>query len=124
MGRGKAAEAIQHLRAVDGDTHWRGNDPSSLDGLIPAYLRGQAYLQLRQGNVAAAEFQRLIDHPGIVVNSPLGPLARVGLGRAYALQGDADRARAAYEDFFSIWKDADPNIPILKKAKAEYAKLK
>jgi len=124
MGRGNAAEAIEHLRVVNGDTAWFWNDPSTIDGMMPAYLRGQAYLQLRQGREAAAEFQRLIDHPGIVVNAPFGPLARVGLARAYVLQGDTAKARAAYQDFLGLWKDADPDIPILIQAKAEYAELK
>jgi len=123
MGRGNAAEAIEHLRVVNGDTAWFANDPSTGDGLMPAYLRGQAYLQLRQGREAAAEFQRLIDHPGIVVNNPFGPLSRVGLARAYVLQGDTAKARAAYQDFLTLWKDADLDIPIYKQAKAEYAKL-
>jgi DNA-binding winged helix-turn-helix (wHTH) protein/tetratricopeptide (TPR) repeat protein len=123
MGRGNAAEAIEHLRAVNGDTAWFGNDPTSGDGLMPAYLRGQAYLQLRQGKEAGAEFQRLIDHPGIVVNNAFGPLSRIGLARAYVLQGDTAKARAAYQDFLTLWRDADSDIPILKEAKAEYAKL-
>jgi tetratricopeptide (TPR) repeat protein len=123
MARGNAAEAIEHLRAVNSNTPYIANDPSSADGMMPAYLRGQAYLQLRQGKEAASEFQRLIDHPGIVVNSPFGPLARVGLARAYVLQGDTAKAREAYQDFLTLWKDADPDIPILIAAKAEYAKL-
>ena len=123
MGRGNAAEAIEHLRVVNGDTAWFANDPSTNDGLMPAYLRGQAYLQLRQGREAAAEFQRLIDHPGIVVNNPFGLLSRVGLARAYVLQGDTGKARAAYRDFLTLWKDADPDIPVLLQAKAEYARL-
>ena len=123
LARGNAKEAIEHLRQVNGDIAWLGDDPGAGDGLMPAYLRGQAYLQLRQGREAAAEFQRLIDHPGIVVNAPFGPLARVGLARAYVLQGDTAKARAAYEYFFRIWKDADVDIPILKDAKTEYAKL-
>ena len=72
---------------------------------------------------AAAEFQKFIDHRGLVVNFPWGALARLGLARAYALQGDTAKARAAYQDFLTLWKDADPDIPILKEAKAEYAKL-
>jgi DNA-binding winged helix-turn-helix (wHTH) protein/tetratricopeptide (TPR) repeat protein len=124
MGRGNPAEAIEHLRAVNGDTAWFGNDPTSGDGLMPAYLRGQAYLQLRQGKEAASEFQRLIDHPGIVVNNVFGPLSRVGLARAYVLQGETTKARDAYQDFLTLWKDADPEIPILIQAKAEYAKLR
>jgi len=91
--------------------------------LCPAYLRGQAYLMLRDGNAAAPEFQKFIDHRGLVVNFPWGALARLGLARAYALQGDTAKAKAAYQDFLTLWKDADPDIPILQQAKAEYAKL-
>jgi serine/threonine protein kinase/tetratricopeptide (TPR) repeat protein len=92
--------------------------------LCPAYLRGYAYLMLQDGNRAAAEFQKFIDHRGMVMNFPWGALARLGLARAYALQGDTAKARAAYQDFLTLWKDADPDIPILRQAKAEYAKLK
>ena len=92
--------------------------------LCPVYLRGEAYLMLHDGNRAAAEFQKFIDHRGLVVNFPWGALARLGLARAYAMQGDTAKARAAYQDFLTLWKDADPDIPILKEAKAEYAKLK
>jgi len=91
--------------------------------LYPAYLRGEAYLAARQGKAAAAEFQKVIDHPGLVQNESIGALANLQLGRAYALQGDTTMARAAYQDFLTLWKDADPDIPILKQAKAEYAKL-
>ena len=91
--------------------------------LCPVYLRGQAYLMRHNGSAAAAEFQKFVDHRGLVVNFPLGALARLGLGRAYTLQGDTAKAQAAYQDFFALWKDADPDIPILKEAKAEYAKL-
>jgi cytochrome c-type biogenesis protein CcmH/NrfG len=76
-----------------------------------------------QGKEAAAEFQKIIDHRGMVLNSPIGALAHLGLARAYAMQGDTAKARAAYQDFLTLWKDADPDIPILKEAKAEYAKL-
>jgi serine/threonine protein kinase/Flp pilus assembly protein TadD len=91
--------------------------------LYPVYVRGQAYLALHQGKEAAAEFQKFFDHRTIVANSPLAALARLGLTRSYVLQGDSPKARTAYEDFFALWKDADPDIPILKAAKAEYAKL-
>ena len=91
--------------------------------LLPVYLRGEAYLMLHDGNRAAAEFQKFIDHRGVVANFPWGALARLGLARAYAMQGDTAKARAAYKDFLTLWKDADPDIPILKEAKAEYAKL-
>ena len=91
--------------------------------LYPVYLRGEAYVAARQGSAAAAEFQKILDHPGVVTNSPIGALAHLGLGRAYALSGDGAKALAAYQDFLALWKDADPDIPILKEAKAEYAKL-
>ena len=91
--------------------------------LCPVYLRGESYLMLHDGNRAAAEFQKFIDHRGLVVNSPWGALARLGLARAYAMQNETTRARAAYQDFLTLWKDADPDVPILKQAKAEYAKL-
>jgi tetratricopeptide (TPR) repeat protein/predicted Ser/Thr protein kinase len=91
--------------------------------LCPVYLRGEAYLMLHDGHAAAAEFQKFIDHRGAVVNFQWGVLARLGLARAYAVQGDTARARAAYKDFLTLWKDADPDVPILKDAKAEYAKL-
>jgi predicted Zn-dependent protease len=91
--------------------------------LCPVYLRGEAYLMLHDGNAAAVEFQKFIDNRGVVVNFPWGALARLGLARAYALQGDTAKARAAYQDFLTLWKDADPDIPILKKAKSEYSKL-
>ena len=91
--------------------------------LYTAYIRGQAYLLLRQGDEAAGEFQKFLDHRTVVANCFLAPLAHLGLGRAYALQGDTARARAAYQDFFALWKKADPDLPILRQAKAEYAKL-
>jgi eukaryotic-like serine/threonine-protein kinase len=87
------------------------------------HVRGQAYLMLHDGKAAAAEFQKFIDHWGLASNDPLGALARLGLARAYALQGDPAKAKAAYQDFLTLWKDADPDIPIFIAAKAEYAKL-
>jgi eukaryotic-like serine/threonine-protein kinase len=91
--------------------------------LLPVYLRGQAYLMLHDGNRATAELQKFFDHRGLVGNFPWGALARLGLARAYALQGDTGKAKSAYNDFLTLWKDADPDIPILKEANAEYAKL-
>jgi hypothetical protein len=92
--------------------------------MLPVYLRGQAYLAAQKGAEAAAEFQKILDHPGVVGNEPIGALAHLGLGRAYAMQGDMAKARTAYQDFLALWKDADPDISILKQAKAEYAKLR
>jgi tetratricopeptide (TPR) repeat protein len=91
--------------------------------LLPVYLRGEAYLMLHDGRGAAAEFQKFIDHRGLVGNFPWGALARLGLARAYAMEQDTAKARAAYQEFLTIWNDADPDIPILREAKAEYAKL-
>jgi len=91
--------------------------------VYPVYLRGQAYLAAKQGSSAATEFQKILDHPGIFGNEPIGALAHLGLARSYALSGDAAKARSAYQDFFALWKDADPDVPVLKEAKAEYAKL-
>jgi tetratricopeptide (TPR) repeat protein len=98
--------------------------PYELAVLEAIYVRGNAYLGAHQGKEAAVEFQKIIDHPGIVVTDPLGVLAHLGVARAYVLHGDTVKARAAYQDFLTLWKDADPEIPILKQAKAEYAKLK
>jgi serine/threonine protein kinase len=94
-----------------------------LGTLYPVYLRGQAQLMAHNGPAAAIEFQKFAEHRGIVLNYPLGALARLGLARAYALSGDRAKAKASYQDFLTLWKDADPDIPILKEAKAEYAKL-
>jgi tetratricopeptide (TPR) repeat protein len=93
-------------------------------GLYPVYVRGTAYLALNQGAQAAAEFQRVIDHRGLVAADPIGALARLQLARTYVLSHDRAKAKMAYEDFLGLWKDADPDIPILKEAKAEYAKLR
>jgi hypothetical protein len=91
--------------------------------LYPGWVRGHAYMAAHNGTAAAAEFQKLIDHPGIVLNQPIGSLAHLKLARAYALSGDNVKARASYQNFLTLWKDADPDIPILIAAKSEYAKL-
>jgi eukaryotic-like serine/threonine-protein kinase len=91
--------------------------------LYPAYVRGEAFLLLHRGTDAIVEFQKFLNHRGMVANCPLGALAHVQLGRAYAMQGDTAKARAAYHDFLTLWKDADPDVPVLRDAKAEYAKL-
>jgi hypothetical protein len=92
--------------------------------LYPVYVRGAAYLAGGQGDEAATEFRTILDHRGIVFADPVGPVARLQLGRAFALSGDKTRAKRAYEDFLSLWKEADPGIPILEQAKAEYDKLR
>jgi eukaryotic-like serine/threonine-protein kinase len=98
-------------------------DPFWLGTMYPVFLRGEAYLRQGHGALAAVEYQRIVDHPGVVLNFPLGALAHLGLARAYTLQGDGPNARAAYRDFLAFWKDADLDSPVLKQAKAEYAKL-
>jgi tetratricopeptide (TPR) repeat protein len=118
LQRGNGAKALDELR------------PTELYefGIIakgdPPYLRGLAYLEMKQGVQAAAEFQKLIDHKGVTGNTPYAALSRLGLGRAYASAGDNSKARTAYQDFFALWKDADSDVPILKTAKAEYEQLK
>jgi DNA-binding winged helix-turn-helix (wHTH) protein len=92
--------------------------------MFPVFVRGEAYLAAHQGSQAAAEFQKILDHRGLVLNQPIGALAHLGLGRAYVLQGDIPKAKAAYQDFLTLWKDADPDIPVLQQAKAEYGKLR
>jgi eukaryotic-like serine/threonine-protein kinase len=91
--------------------------------LYPVYVRGEAYVASHQGGEAAVEFQKILDHRSVVVNEPMGVLAHLGLARAHAMAGDTAKARAAYQEFLALWKDADPDIPILKQAKEEYAKL-
>jgi serine/threonine protein kinase/tetratricopeptide (TPR) repeat protein len=118
------AGAIERLRAATSMELGLPFSNSFNSCLYPVYLGGQAYLAAGQGNPAAAEFQKILDHRGLVWNCATGALARLGLGRAYVMSGDSAKARAAYQDFFALWKDADPDIPILKEAKAEYAKLR
>jgi tetratricopeptide (TPR) repeat protein len=124
LSRNDSSTAIEALRAA---APYELGTPGSSGfalALYPVYVRGEAYLASHQGSEAAAEFQKILDHSGIVFNEPIGALAHLGIGRAYALQGDIAKARAAYNDFLTLWKDADPDIPILLAAKAEYAKLK
>jgi len=91
--------------------------------LYPVYVRGEAYLLAHRGAEAASEFQKIVDRRGSVVSDPIGALAHLQLGRAFALLGEKAKARTAYQDFLELWKDADADIPILRQAKAEQAKL-
>jgi tetratricopeptide (TPR) repeat protein len=123
INRNNPSKAIEFLKAAA--PYERGDVSNTEFGayFYPVYVRGQVYLLLHQGAEAAAEFQKFIEHPAMVANNPLFILAHLGLARAYTLQGQTDKSRAAYQDFFTLWKDADQEIPILKEAKAEYAKL-
>ena len=115
VNKGNAAQALALLETLEPRGLWLG--------LEPAYLRGQAYLLEHDGAAAAAEFQKVLEHRSLVRNELIGALAHLQLGRAYVLMGDTAKAKAAYQDFLTLWKDADPDVPILIAAKAEYAKL-
>jgi predicted Zn-dependent protease len=124
LGRGNGSKAVELLQTAA--PYELGEIIGSLNNscMYQVYLRGDAYLQAKQGTAAAAEFQKLLDHRGIVWNCWSGALAHLGLARSRAEAGDTGGARTAYQDFFALWKDADPDIPILQQAKTEYAKLK
>jgi eukaryotic-like serine/threonine-protein kinase len=122
LSRNNAVQAIELLQAAV--PYELGLPPQFQVGtLYPVYVRGQACLRARQASKAVAEFQKILDNRGILLNSPLGALARLQLGRSYLAIRNKEKARNLYQDFLTLWKDADPNIPILKEAKAEYAKL-
>jgi serine/threonine protein kinase/Flp pilus assembly protein TadD len=116
-------KAIEGLRIATPFELGEVSSPLSRMSLYPAFVRGTAYLALHQGKEAASEFQKILDHRGLVWNAPIGALARLGLARADAMQGDTTKAKETYQDFLTLWKDADPDVPILKQAKVEYAKL-
>ena len=119
----KANQAAQAVSTLEAAIPYELGGPPNGAIYWPMYVRGEAYLSLHDGAKAAAEYQKILDHGGIAPSMPLYTLARLGLGRAYAAQGDKVKAKAAYQDFFAAWKDADPDVPILKEAKDEYAKL-
>ena len=125
LNHGDPAKAIELLQvAVPYELGQpRSTQTGFFGALYPVFARGQAYLVARQGAEAAREFQKILDRPGIMIGDPIGVLAHLQLGRAYAMEGDATKAKAAYQDFLTLWKDADPDIPILKQGEAEYAKL-
>ena len=124
VSRAIASEAIENLRAaLPYELGQTTSSPYGWTALYPVVVRGEAYLAAHQGSEAATEFQKILERRGTVVNSPIGALAHLQLGRAYAMQGDTAKAKATYQDFLTLWKGADPDIPILKQAEAEYAKL-
>jgi len=120
LNRGNSSQALIDLEAP---APYELGGPVPISGLYPVYVRGLAFLTAHNGAAAAGEFQKILDHRGIVLNLPLGALAQLQLGRAYTLSSDTAKARSTYQDFFNVWKDADPDIPILKRAREEYAKL-
>jgi hypothetical protein len=121
-GASMAVELLQRARPYD-----QGVPPSIspmfIGPLYHVYVRGLAYLAAHQASEAAEEFQRILDHRSIVVSDPIGALAHLQVGRAFVLSGDTTKAKTAYQDFLALWTEADPDIPILKQAQAEYAKL-
>jgi len=125
LNRGDPAKAIELLQAAV--PYELGAPQSSIHGffgaLYPVYIRGEAWLASNRGAEAAAEFQKILDHRGIVVSDPIGALARLKLGIAFALSQDRARARAAYQDFLTLWRDADRGSAILNRAKQDYAEL-
>jgi tetratricopeptide (TPR) repeat protein len=117
-GTGHAQEAIRLLGAA---TPYEFGIPTN--ALYPAYVRGEAYLKASQGPAAVSEFEKIVQHPGVVQNELIGALARLQLGRAYLLSGESAKAKAAYQDFLNLWKNADQELPVLRQAKAEYEKI-
>ena len=126
LERGKPTDSVERLQiALPYELAVNGLNFSHfyLGGLHSAYVRGEALVAAHRYAEAVAEFQKILDHRGIVGADPIGALAHLQLGRAFALSGDRIKAKAAYQDFLTLWKDADPDIPILRQAKAEYARL-
>jgi eukaryotic-like serine/threonine-protein kinase len=121
--RKNAARSLELLQAAAPYELGMLSSSATNSCLYPVYVRAEAYLSAQQGQAAAAEFQKILDHRGLLWNCVTGALANLQLGRAYAMQGDTTKAKVAYQDFLTLWKDADPDIPILIAAKAEYAKL-
>jgi tetratricopeptide (TPR) repeat protein len=122
LNANNSTQAVVFLEAA-GPYELGGPPQLQVPTMYPVYIRGQAQLMAHNGAAAAIEFQKFLDHRGVTINFPLGALAHLQIGRAYVMQADTAKARAAYNDFLTLWKDADPDIPILKEAKAEYAKL-
>jgi tetratricopeptide (TPR) repeat protein len=126
LGRGKPAESVERLQdALRSELAVNGlnNTLFNVGGLHSAYVRGEALMAEHQYAEAAAEFQKILVHRGLVGLDPVGALAHLQIGRAWALSGDKAKAKTAYEAFLALWKDADPDVPILKIAKAEFGKL-
>jgi tetratricopeptide (TPR) repeat protein len=118
-----AKEPAEAIRILERTTKYDFADPESFAYLYPSYIRGMAYLQMGDGPLARKEFQKLLDHPGFVRTNVIGALSHLQLARALKLSDDAAAARKSYEDFLSLWKKADPDVPIYRQAKAEYAGL-
>jgi eukaryotic-like serine/threonine-protein kinase len=122
LQRGDATKAIEELQIA---IPYQTGTPRLLIGaMYPVYARGEAFLAEGRGPEAVAEFQQILDHRGVVGSDPVGVLDRLELGRAYRLSGNSAKAKASYEDFFTLWKDADPNVPVLMEARSEYTTIR
>jgi len=121
LNRKDPSKAAQALQAA---APYESGDMEHFNSGYPIYFRGLAHLAAQQGGEAAAEFQKILDHPGVVLNDPIAALARLGLAHAYAVQGNTGKAKAAYGEFFTLWKNADPDTPIYQQAKADFAGLR
>ena len=122
LDRHHVATAIEVLDSIPIEV-WESTPDNNIDDFLPVYVRGEAYLAALRGVESKAQFQRILDHRGVIVNQPIGALAHLQIARAYVMQGEVAKAKAAYHEFLTLWKDADPDIPILREAKDEYAKL-
>ncbi len=124
LNSGEVSKALELLQTAGPS---ESGVPRSVNGLFgalyPVYVRGLAHLAGRQGAEAAVDFRKILDHRGIVAGDPMGALVRLQIGRAFALSGDKAKAKTAYQDFLALWKDADPDIPVFREARAELAKL-
>jgi predicted Zn-dependent protease len=123
LGRNEPSAAVEALTIASPYELGVPNQAAFGPALYPVYIRGMAYLAAKNGPAAASEFQKILDHRGIVFNELIGALAHLGLARSYSLSGDSAKAKSAYQGFFTLWKDANPDIPLLIQAKAEYSKL-
>ncbi len=123
LNRNDTAKAAEMLQSASPYELGAAAGTTFSTNMYSVYVRGEVYLAAKEGAQASAEFQRIVDWQGVVTNEPIGALAHLGLARAYAMQGEVFQARTAYKDFLTLWKDADPDVPILKEAKAEHAKL-
>jgi eukaryotic-like serine/threonine-protein kinase len=121
LNRKDPSKAAQALQAA---APYEFGDMEHFSSGYPIYFRGLADLAAHQDGEAAAEFQKILDHPGVVLNDPIAALARLGLARAYAVQGNTVKAKAAYGEFFTLWKNADPDTPVYQRAKAQFAALR
>jgi predicted Zn-dependent protease len=123
LAHGNGAKAVELLKSATSYELGEGIGSLNFVCILPAYTRGEAFLAAKDGASAAAEFQKILDHPGLMLNDPVGPMARLQLARAQAASGDRAKSAATYKSLLAIWKDADPDLPAIQQAKSESTKL-